>query len=421
MATEENNLTTLLGLIKPLTQLLEKGSCLSKNQALASLLKGLAHPASGTGNESDHWVSSQRLMQARTSLQSDEELIAALLVTGSKEVPASQVLQKAWCQLLAGRCNEASQLSDPQLFVNLLTQLNGAAEWVFEHRDNACLKATEFTELERSLLGASAEQNQVTPMLARVLAVASRLSGWQQQDLQSIDTIEQTGQRPDINWCHGRLIQRTNQKASEFQYVLNGVANQPLPGNLPQLLQKEQQLAVMKWVLANPWSYLLTLIAYEQYVWQMEASGALLLELPPGQSEMQPTAIQVLVANNDGDELYCGSLGAFVLKILSSLNMAIFPNSMTEAELNAELSQVISQLIQYKVWRFFDGLSGEQGFYQIDPDFSDVCYGRVGQPSFSRYAKNLRQAIRSQAIQWRSDCQMQAKQINTQELNASAA
>ncbi|MBD1388976.1 hypothetical protein IC617_06000 [Neiella sp. HB171785] len=421
MATEENNLTTLLGLIKPLTQLLEKGSCLSNNHVLVSLLKGLAHPASCDNSESNHWVASQRLMQARTSLQSDDELIAALLVTGSKEVLASQALQQAWCQLIAGRCNEASQLSDPQLLVNLVTQLDAAAEWVFSHKGNASLKATAFAELERNLLGASAEQNQVTPTLARVLAVASQLSGWQQQELPCIDTIEQTGQRPDINWCHGRLIQRTNQKASEFQYVLNGMANQPLPRNLQQLPQKELQLAVMKWVVANPWAYLLTLIVYEQYVWQMEASGALLLELPAGQSEMQPTAIQVLVANNDGDELYCGSFGAFVLKILSSLNMAIFPNGMTEAELNAELSQVISQLIQYKVWRFFDGLSGEQGFYQIDPDFSDVCYGRVGQPSFSRYAKNLRQAIRSQAIQWRSDSQMQAKLINTQELNASAA
>ncbi len=402
MATEENNLTTLLGLIKPLIQLLEKGSCFSSNQALASLLKGLAHPASGNG-ESNHWVASQRLIQARANLQSDNELIAALFATGVKTVPASQALQQAWCQLIAARCNEASQLSDPQLLINLITQLNGAADWVFSYRENASLKATEFAELERLLLGASAEQNQITPTLARVLAAASQLAIWQQQDLPSINTIEQLGQRPDINWCHGRLIQRTNQKASEFHYVLNGIANLALPEKLQLLPVKEQQLAVMKWVVANPWAYLLTLIVYEQYVWQMEASGALLLELPAGQSEMQPSSIQVLIANNDGDELYCGSLGMFVLKILSSLNMAIFPNGMNETELNAELALLISQLIQYKVWRFFDGLSGEQGFYQIDPEFSDVCYGRVGQPSFSRYAKNLRHAIRSQAIQWRSD------------------
>ena len=71
---------------------------------------------------------------------------------------------------------------------------------------------------------------------------------------------------------------------------------------------------------------------------------------------------------------------------------------------------MIGDLLSHNVWRYVEGLSGEQGYYEIHPDFSDACYGLKGQPSFSRYARHLRQAIRSQAVQWRNDRQVQIKQ-----------
>lgn len=387
----------LESLIKPLAQLLDKGSCLASNKALNPILTGLAHPCAN-GNS---WVVSQRLLLVRQQLNSDAELVAALLATDS-------TLGKAWSGLLAARCREAGELNDSQVLIRLISQLKGAAAWVvacLEQENTPSLQPTEFVALERQLLGASAQQNQVTPALTRVLAAAYRLHQWQQQALPAIEPVTQDGSRPDINWCRGRLLVQPGKKASEFQFLLSGTSALPLPAQLEPLGNKDQSLAAMQWVLAHPWAYLLALILYEQNVWQVEASGGLLLELPSGQSPQNPSEVQVLVANSDGDELLCGHLAEYLRKILSSLNMAIFPASLADSELNAGLARIIGQLLSLKVWRYVEGLTGEQGYYQIHPDFSDACYGRMGQPSFSRYARPLRKAIRSQAVQWRSDRQ----------------
>ena len=400
-------------LIKPLNQLLEKGSCLASSEALNQMLTGLAHPCANRQN----WVISQRLLEVRQQLNSDAELIAALLAT-------DVALRTAWCSLMAARCREAGKLADPQVLIRLVSQLKGAAAWVVESLAQSgavpTLDPTQFLTLERQLLGASAEQNQLTPTLTRVLAATGRLCQWQQQPLSAIDAINADGTRPDINWCNGRLIQLPGQKASEFQYLLSGTSTQLLPANLNHLSAKQQSLAVMDWVLGNPWAYLLALIVYEQNVWQVEAAGGVLLELPAGQLPHHPSEVDVLVTNREGDELLCGDLGGLVRKILSSLNMAIFPAGVSDGELNARLSQVISQLLNLKVWRYTEGLSGMQGYYQIHPDFSDACYGLKGQPSFSRYARHLRQAIRSQAVQWRNDRQSLGQaQVATQEVSAA--
>lgn len=389
---------TLEILIKPLTQLLDKGSCPASNEALNQYLSGMAHPCANGKN----WVISQRLLLVRQQLDSDEELIAALLVTDA-------TLRDAWCQLMAARCREAGQLSDSQLLIRLVNQLNGAAEWVVSFLETSSagstLQPTSFVALERRLLNGTAEQNQITPTLTRVLAAASRLCQWHQQPLAAIGAVNEFGARPDINWCGGRLILKPGDKAREFQYLLSGIGAKSEPSNLNQLNGKQQSLTVLDWVLAQPWAYLLALIVYEQNVWQVEGAGGLLLELPAGQSAQQPVEVQVLVVNREGDELVCGNLGELVFKILSSLNMAIFPAGLTTAELNAGLARVIGQLLNLKVWRYVESLTGEEGYYQIHPDFSDVCYGRKGQPSFSRHARHLRQAIRSQLVQWHNDRQ----------------
>ncbi|MCE2570544.1 hypothetical protein [Motilimonas eburnea] len=399
-------------LIRPLTQLLEKGSCLAISEDLNQLLPGLAHPCANGKN----WVISQRLLQVRQQLNSDQELVAAILATNEQ-------LRTAWCQIMAARCHEAGTLADKQVLIRSVSQLNGAAAWVaacLEHKRAPTLQPTEYVALERNLLGAGVEQNQTTPALVRVLAAASLINQWQQQPLSTIDAVDMLGGRPDINWCRGRLIQQPGHKASEFQYLLSGASAQPLATQLNQLSEKDQNLAVMEWVLANPWAYLLSLILYEQNIWEVEAAGGLLLELPAGQSPQNPSEIQVLVAGSDGDELLCGHLGEFVCKILSSLNMGIFPAGLTSDELNSGLANVISQLLNLKVWRYVEGLSGEQGYYRIHPDFSDACFGRKGQPSFSRYARPLRQAIRSQAVQWRNDrSSLGGKLVDT--MDASAA
>jgi hypothetical protein len=398
--------------IKALEKLITQGSCPAKTGALDALLSGLAHPCAKGRN----WVISQRLLQVRQQLNSDQELMAAMLATEPE-------LRLAWCRLMAARSQEAGELSDPLALVRLVSQLNGAADWVEAAFDQASLEATGFAESERSLLGVSAEQSQATPVLARVLSVSSQLTAWQSQPLPDIAAVNTDGTRPDINWCSGRLLQRPGEKASEFQYLLSGCARGSLAADVSLLDKKQRTLAVMDWVLANPWAYLLALVVYEQNIWQVESAGGLLLELPAGQSPQQPSEVQVLVANAAGDELYCGHLGTYVSKVLSRLNMGVFPAGCSDAQMNAGLAVVISDLLANRVWRYTDGLSGEQGYYQIHPDFSDACYGLKGQPSFSRYARQLRQAIRSQAVQWRNDRKAQGQYQTTasQRISASVA
>lgn len=388
------------GIITRLQQLIDAGACLAKPEGLSERLNGLAHP----GANGQYWVMSQRLLSLRSLLNSNQEWVAAVLATEAE-------LRLAWCRLMAARCKEAGELTDPQVLVRLVSQLNGAAEWVDACLDTGenkpSLHATGFAELERRLFACTAEQSQATPIVARVLAAASQLLVWQAEPLPAMSTLDLTGTKPNINWCRGRLINPPGLKATEFQYVLGGTASNTAPVKTRTENDKTYTMTVMDWVLGHPWAYLLALIVYEQNVWQVEAAGALLLELPNGQAPQQPTEVQVLVANAEGDELYCGTLGAFVLKVLSRLDMAVFPADCNEAQLNAGLAQVIGDLLTHKVWRYVEGLSGEQGYYQIHPDFSDACYGRKGQPSFSRFARPLRQAVRSTAVQWRNDRQVQ--------------
>jgi len=159
---------SLNNLIKPLSQLLQKGSCLATDNSLKAFLTGIAHPYASGNN----WVVSQRLLSIRQQLNSDQELMAAILM-------ADKSLRQAWCHIMAERCIEAGQLSDPQVLVALISQLDGAAQWVEVCLDSSdtqvSLQPSAYSNLERSLLGTTAEQSQAIPVLARVLAAASRL------------------------------------------------------------------------------------------------------------------------------------------------------------------------------------------------------------------------------------------------------
>ena len=380
---------TLEPIPAPLSKLIETGSC--RSSSIDPLLDGIVHRC----NDGKNWVISQTLLAARQQLNSDNELIAAVLCRDPD-------VRNAWAKLCAGRCQEAGGLNDPGVLIQAITNLGDGAQWVDEQLNNANLNATGHANLERSLFGNTAEHQQSTPALIRVVAAGYQLSRHQQDSLEELINVDMKGQRPDVNWIDGRLIHLPGARAREFQYLLSGTADIQPPRDANG---KDGLRNVMAWVLGHPWAYLLALIAYEQNVWQIEASGALLLELPSGQSPHQPSEVQVLVANADGDEVYCGNLGEYCARILSGLGMALFPATASVAELNAQLSAVVENLLTYRVWQYVEGLSGTQGYYQIHPAFSDLCYGIQGQPSFSRYARVLRRVIREEANTWRQDRQ----------------
>lgn len=395
-------------LIKPLNQLLTQGACPVNEAELISLLEGLAHQTV----DNSHWVLSQRLLTVRSHLLNDSELIAAILAT-------NETIKQSWCQIMAARCMEAGQLADANVLIHLITELGDASAWIEAFYPQASLTMTPFASLERTVLRTTAEQNQASLILARVLRAAYQLSQWQKQSLDKLPGVIADGSRPDINWCSGRTIVQPGLFVGDGTWLL---CNQTISKEqtTADISRQNHVVKNLDWVLKNPWGYLLALIAYEQNVLQVEGSGGLLLELPEGQSPYHPAEVQVLVLGKEGDELSCGSLGAYILRILNSLNVSLYPAGLNQQDLNIALSPIIRALLNHKVWQYREGGSGEQGQYQIHSDFSDVCYGRKGQPVFSRFAKHLRYAIRSQASQWHDEIKStKTAKINEKSLELS--
>ncbi len=354
---------------KTLERLFTAGTCAAGDASLARLLKGLAHLSS----DGNRWVMSRQLLGLRQTLGGDQEAVAAVLATELD-------VRAPWARLLAARCREAGQLADANALAQLVTRLGGAAAWVEAAMPEATLEQTTQAALERDLIGSTAEQAQATPVLTRVMAGASRLVEWQRGSLPGLKPLDPTGSSVDANWCPGRLIARPGVGGSDEAFVLCG------------RWSDEEMLGPLDWVLRSPWALLLAAIGYVQDSWAAEGYGGLLLELPSGQSPHNPSEISVLVVGRDGSEMLCGSLGGFILGLLSRLNMGLFSEPLTEAALNACLSTLIGDLQRRQVWRFQDGLSGQQGFYRIHPAFSDACYQIRGVQTLGLNGRSLRRA-----------------------------
>jgi hypothetical protein len=366
---------------KPLGRLFETGVCPADDGALDAVLTGLAHPSA----DGARWVISRRLLDLRHGLAGDAEAIAAVLATQTD-------IRTPWLRILAARCREAGQLADANALVQLVSRLDAAAGWVEAALPEASLNPSPASALERELFGSTAEQSQATPALTRCLAAAARLVQWQQEPLATLTPIEPSGERVDTNWCRGRLL-------AQPQTSPQGHHADLLSGTWSTTGDDE----ALDWALRHPWPLLLATIGYVQDAWSAEARGGLLLELPAGQYPHQPSEIQVLVADDAGNELLCGSLGGFVLGLLSRLGLGLFPAPMTEAELNGRLSPLVGELLRRRIWRFQEGLSGQQGLYLIHPAFSDATYQIKGTRSLGLHGRGLRRAIREQAEQWRID------------------
>ena len=396
--------------IKPLRTLLRTGTCPAGDPGLDPLLIGLAHP----GRDGGPWVMSRRLLDVRAWLATDEEAIAAILAQ-------DETLRADWARILAARCREAAEWQDGGALVQLVTRLGGAAAWVEAALSEPSLAPTATPEIERELLGASAEQAHATPALVRALAAASRLRAWRESPLPALAPVDPTGERVDDNWCAGRLLAAPDAPDRDPNRDPGCDPDWLLAGSWSVAGAGEADLAPLtllaRWVLPNPWPLLLAVIGYVQDSWSAEGWGGLLLELPQGQNPQHPSEVQVLVAGADGSELLCGSLGGLVLGVLGRVGMQLFPAGFgepggegagatgAETRLNTLLSPLIGELLRRRVWRFREALSGQQGQYSLSPGFSDACYRILGARSLGRNARGLRRAVREQAEHWRRDRQ----------------
>ncbi|MCU8034735.1 MAG: hypothetical protein WC024_10730 [Shewanella sp.] len=418
----------LASVVRPLERLLESGCAIIQDKAVRELLSGLAYPC----DDGKHWVVSQRLLDGVTELGSSSQLVAAVFACDSR-------FRQPWLNLMAARCQEASELSDPLQLVERIHQLGAASEWVEASLAKASLSATPYSTIERELLGTQADSISAVPILTRVLTTAYQLCLWRGQALPVIASTALQGQRPDIDWVKGRLLPTPKANAKYNRYLLvspsssnASESNQSVSydqqsfdqqgfDSLPlDALKKRSDLA-LDWVLGSPWAQLLAAITYEQDIWSSEGVGGLLLELPAGQSGYKPSLVQVLVLNKEGDEVLCGSLAQFVIRILAELSMALFPAAVSIQELDQQLGDVIELLIKRQVWQHRDGISGELDYYQINPQFADACYRMKGQRAFALYGKRLREAIRTQALRWRQEQESLLSQthlISTSDISA---
>lgn len=418
----------LASVVRPLERLLESGCAIIQDKAVRELLTGLAYPC----DDGKHWVVSQRLLDGVTELGSSSQLVAAVIACDSR-------FRQPWLNLMAARCQEASELSDPLQLVERIHQLGAASEWVEASLAKASLNATPYSAIERELLGTQADSISAVPILTRVLTTAYQLCLWRGQALPVIAPTALQGQRPDIDWVKGRLLPAPKASVKYNRYLLvsptssnASESNQSVSydqqsfdqqgfDSLPlDALKKRSDLA-LDWVLGSPWALLLAAITYEQDIWSSEGLGGLLLELPAGQSGYKPSLVQVLVLNKEGDEVLCGSLAQFVTRILAELSMALFPAAVSIQELDQQLGDVIELLIKRQVWQHRDGISGELDYYQINPQFADACYRMKGQRAFALYGKRLREAIRTQALRWRQEQESLLSQthlISTSDISA---
>ena len=280
-------------------------------------------------------------------------------------------------------------MKQPEPLVQLVTNLAGAVAWVEAMLPMAKLAPTNLGELERKLFGTVAQSAQATPILCRVLAAAAWLHS-RRHPLPALRPVDESGMRPDYNWCKGRLLELPRTQPDEIHPIRQqGLQSYLLSGSIDKESPEAGDQEPLFWVLCNPWAFLLTSLVYAQDSWAAEQRGGLLLELPGGQNSFSPNQIQVLVADSAGNEQLCGSLAEFILRWLERRQVHLFPSTPKTSELDNRLGRVVQALLTRKVWRYSDGLSGQQGYYGINDTFADLCYRRLGSKIFQRYGKTI--------------------------------
>jgi hypothetical protein len=370
--------------VTALSRLVARGYVADGEQMLADILQGIAHPTESG------WVLSQPLLQQRQMLSDDQELVLALLGLLAD-------VRKPWLSIMAARCQEAGQMPDSGVLVQLITELQGTAAWVGSALSDAQLAAGPYAAIERELLGVSLEQTAATPRLARILSASFALQSGRVDPLPAMPVIDASGMQANVNWTNGRLLALPGVSADATYVLANPI------GTL-------DTTTTMNWVFSQPWALLLAMVTYAQYNWAAEARGGLLLELSQGQNAVQPSHISVLVQGPEGDERHCGSLAELMLRVLDHLGMHCFPERPVPGSLDTALAGMIGPLLVKTVWRYQDGASGQNGQYLIHPDFADACFRLQGNKVFNRTGKHIWQAIRIVAEQWRDELRCSSRE-----------
>jgi len=378
-----DTLKSIISLIGPLTALLEKGECGSL--ADTPLNETLSHWCY-LSTDGKQWMAGRALISMKQELASTSEAVAALLA-GIKDV------RRAWRRVLAARFQESGRRKDLETLANQVTGIGKAAKWIEKTLLEASLEPTGYEDLERLLLGCSADMPQAAPRLSRILSWAAALSGFSMPNGKRLEPLSASGLAPNIDWCDGRLLNLPGISV-QSEYVLSGDISMPADSN--------DTSDPIHLVLHRPWIYLMAQIAYVQDNWRAEQiTGSLLLELPREQQEnfIHPIGIKMVVSRPTGEETVCGTLGEFVLRILNGLGVQLLQPAPAN-ELDRLLAPVLGMLLKQRIWRFYFEGGGLSSRYTIDPDFADSCGRRLGSRTMYRLSRRVSQTIRLEAEGW---------------------
>jgi hypothetical protein len=341
-------------------------------------------------------VATAAVVQLLQTLPSQSEAIAAILA-------ADPTLRQSWQGIVAARLQELGGRRNAQDLCNAIDTLGQSASSLLTQLPQASLTPTGYSELERIVLEAPAEQATATPKLIRILgAIAPLIEGGQGKPASMLPLVDDKD--PSRNWIKGRLLRlpdgATVDKKPEFGWTPSSILTGSLADYQP--IKKEVEKAeTMYWVLARPWCFLLAQIVFTQEAWAAERiAGGLTLELDPGNvpQALQPPKVTVVVTNAAGEETICGSLAELVLRVLEQLSVTLLAADLTH--LDRSLAPVISALLQRQVWQFDLGSSLRRPSYIIHPAFSDDCYRALGSRYFNRLASSVTASIRSTGERW---------------------
>ena len=308
---------------------------------------------------------------------SPKERVGLLLATEPR-------FREPWLTLQATRLKGLGERQDWENLCKQITQLGPASATLKEELPSASLQTTNHATLELGIFGAPADQPAAAPGLLRVLgATAALIEGKQGKSASTLDDVDP--QNIEQNWVTGRLLQAPHKEAMPHRAVLSGKV-EPCAED------------TMRWVLETPWATLLGVLVFTMEAWASERKGGLQLELPEMyvQQYARPPQLQVVVTLADGQEILCGSLGAYCLRVLEALGMALVPSLDTE-QLDQRLSEVIARLLQARVWTWKPEARTR---YFIGEHFGFDCYRGDGHKYIYLGAESLSQTLRSVAVSW---------------------
>lgn len=357
--------------------------------AFADLTAGQRLGLWAVSQDESRVVATLRLVELLHTLPDAREAAAAVFA-------CELVCRQAWLRILAARLKEMGQLREVESLSAAISTLGTASAAVLVVLPEAALQPTGLSDFEQALFGVAAEQAVATPALMRAIgATAELIEG--ERGATATTLADVTADDPRVNWVRGRLLRLPNSEAPPDVSAI-------FSGSLVLLKESGDQHAVMRWVLARPWAFLLAQVVFMQEAWEAERiAGGLALELEPNQLARFhcPPQVRVVVTTAAGDEVDCGSLGELVQRVLGQLGIGLLAPKLNAAAFDDLLAPVIEALLQQQVWAFWDaGRGARRPGYTIHERFSNACYRAYGSKHFYRFGDAVTAAFRNACVMW---------------------